>query len=145
MMKKLAYILLFTLFGLTSYAQNKAETKQIQNTVLKFFDAISALDGAAIKTAVTPDFSLVEHGLIWNADSLIKNIMPMKAMNVKRINKLDFSKTEQQGNIAWVIYYNTAVMSMGDKQRTVKWLESAVLVKQTGLWKIKLLHSTDLK
>ncbi|MFD1255792.1 nuclear transport factor 2 family protein [Mucilaginibacter terrae] len=144
-MKTTVCVILFSFIGIICIAQTKTEEEKIQATVTEFFDAISALNEAALKAEVTPDFTLVEHGLIWNADSLINNLRPMKGMNVKRINKLDFSKTEQQGNIAWVIYYNTADMRMNDKQRTIKWLESAVLVKQAGLWKIKFLHSTDLK
>jgi len=36
-------------------------------------------------------------------------------------------------------------MIMGEKHVTAKWLESATLVKEGAVWKIKLLHSTDLK
>lgn len=144
-MKKLTVLIACTLFCINAFAQQSAEEKQIQAPVIKFFDALALINNAGMKAEVTNDFTLVEHGLIWNLDSLVNAIAPMKNMNVKRTNTINFVKTEQTGNTAIVIYYNTADMTMGDKKRTVKWLESAVLAKEGGKWKIKLLHSTDLK
>lgn len=137
--------LLFTITSLTSYAQNVAEKNLIEGTVIKFFDAIADLDDSTMKAELTSDFTLIEHGLVWNADSLINHLKPLRGKQVTRINKLDFTKTEQQGDVAWVYYFNTAELKLGEKKKTVKWLESAVLVKQSGKWRIKLLHSTDLK
>ena len=65
-----------------------------------------------------------------------------KNAGIKRINKFQFIKTEQNGDIAWVSYHNTAEFSLNEKQQTINWLESAVLRKENGRWKIKLLHST---
>ena len=137
--------LLLTIVSLTVGAQDSAEKNLIQGSVVRFFDAIADLDDNAMKAELTSDFTLIEHGLVWNADSLINHLKPMKGKQVTRINKLDFTKTEQQGDVAWIYYFNTAEISISEKKRTVKWLESAVLVKQSGKWKIKLLHSTDLK
>ena len=137
--------LLLTIVSLTAGAQDAAEKNLIQGSVVRFFDAIADLDDITMKAELTSDFTLIEHGLVWNADSLINHLKPMKGKQVTRINKLDFTKTEQQGDVAWIYYFNTAEISINEKKRTVKWLESAVLVKQSGKWKIKLLHSTDLK
>jgi hypothetical protein len=144
-MKKITILCVSLFLSICSFAQKAPEEKQIQATLVRFFDGFSALSDAAIKAETTPDFTLVEHGLIWTADSLISTIQSMKGKGIKRVNKLVFSTTEQKDNVAWVIYHNTAELTMGDKQRTIRWLESAVLEKQAGAWKIRLLHSTDLK
>ena len=144
-MKTFNIIMLVTLLSLTARAQSDLEKKLIQGSVTRFFDALSTLDDNALKAEVTGDFTLIEHGLVWTADSLIKHLKPMKAMKFTRINKLDFIKTEQQGNVAWLYYFNTAEISRGTDRKVIKWLESAVLTKESGKWKIKLLHSTDLK
>ncbi len=143
---KATFILLTVLsLSLTAQAQSRSESGRIQATVIRFFDGLAQLDDDAIKAEVTKDFTLVEHGLIWNTDTLLNLIRPRKGQNIKRTNTLVFTNTEQSGNTAWTVYYNTAVFTTGDKVRTVKWLESAVLVRMKGVWKLKLLHSTDLK
>lgn len=75
-------------------------------------------------------------------DTLVSKISVRKNSGIKRVNKFQFIKTEQNENIAWVSYHNTADFSLNEKQQTVNWLESAVLKKESGRWKIKLLHST---
>ena len=112
---------------------------------MRFFDAIAALDDSAMRAELTADFTLVEHAQVLNADSLTKGLAPLKVKTFKRVNKIDFVKSDEIGDAAWVVYYNTAEVTIGEMHRTVKWLESAALVKQGGKWKIKLLHSTDLK
>jgi hypothetical protein len=71
--------------------------------------------------------------------------MPRKNLNIQRINKFEFITIEQKDNIAWVSYNNSADFRLGEKQQTKKWLESAVLVRTKGRWKIQMLHSTKIK
>ena len=133
------------LISAAAFAQNVVIPASPQATVIRFFDAIAALNDAAMKAELTTDFTLVEHAQVLNADSLTKGLAPLKGKNFKRVNKIDFIKADEIGDAAWVVYYNTAEVTIGEMHRTVKWLESAALVKQAGVWKIKLLHSTDLK
>lgn len=144
-MKKALFSLIILFIGFNSNAQQAADEKAIQATIINVFDAVARLDDAGIKAQCTPDFTLIERGQVLNADTLLKWLAPLKGKGVKRVNTINFVKTGQQGNTAWVVYYNTAEMIMGDKHRTAKWLESATLVKEGEVWKIKLLHSTDLK
>ncbi|MES2109088.1 MAG: nuclear transport factor 2 family protein [Bacteroidota bacterium] len=144
-MKKTLVLFMILLAGLSSHGQQAADGKPIQAAIITLFDAVAKLDDAGIKAQCTSDFTLIERGQVLNADTLIKWLAPLKGRDIKRVNTINFVKTGQQGNTAWVVYYNTAEMIMGDKHRTAKWLESATLVKEGTVWKIKLLHSTDLK
>lgn len=144
-MKIISTFLLMLTISIASKAQTTKEQIEIQATLTRFFEGLSNLNDTDIKAETSSDFTLVEHGLIWNADSLINHLKPMKSLNVKRVNQFVFDKTDQMGNVAIVVYHNTANISVGDKKQTAKWLESAVLIKESGKWKIKLLHSTDLK
>ncbi len=144
-MKKIfIFSLLITLFLHTS-AQQRNGQKDIQAPLIRLFDGMSAINEEAVKAEVTADFILLENGKIWNTDSLVHAINKYKGLDLKRVNKFDFLQTEQSGNTAWVSYYNTADLTFKGKQIVVKWLESAILVKQQGDWKIKLLHSTVLQ
>ena len=139
-MKKIVYLVLFALsFSLESFSQEK---DSIEASISRFFDGISEINADKLKGYTTGDFILLENGQVWNLDTLITKINVRKNSGIKRINKFQFISTEQTGNIAWVSYHNTADFSLNEKQQTVKWLESAVLRKENGRWKIKLLHST---
>lgn len=141
-MRKIFIFLVLITIGLHAAAQQKND---IQAPVIRLFDGMSAMNNDAIKAELSTDFTLLENGKVWNTDSLTTAINKGKGMDIKRVNKFEFLKTEQAGNTAWVSYYNTAELEFKGRQITVRWLESAVLVKEQGKWKIKLLHSTELK
>jgi len=141
-------LILFSLMFTTSLfcsAQKAAEQKQIQSTIVIFFDGLATMNETLMREQVTNDMTLHEDGKIWNVDTLVKFINPMKGKGYKRENEFDFIKTTQNGNVAWVSYFNKAVISFGDKTRNIKWLESAVLVKENAKWKIAHMNSTTLK
>lgn len=129
-------------FSFTINAFCQKEKDNIEASVSKFFDGISEIDPDKLRAYAAADFILLEDGHLWNMDTLVTKISGRKNSGIKRVNKFQFIKTEQSGNIAWVSYHNTADFSLNEKQQTVNWLESAVLKKEGGRWKIKLLHST---
>ena len=139
-------VLLFTLlicFSISSFAQKDKDS--IENAISRFFDGISEINPAKLRDYSTNDFLLLEDGEVWTVDTLINKLSTRRNSNLVRTNKFKFIKTEQEGNTAWVSYHNTAEFKLNDKQQTVRWLESAVLVKEKTRWKIKLMHSTRLR
>jgi len=135
--------LLLLLSVLPTYAQ--AEKDSIKHTIVQFFEGLSKVDPEHIKAYSSSDFYLLEDGEIWNMDTLIKAVTGGVNPGMQRINSFQFEKIEQTGSTAWVSYFNTAVFKLKDRQVTVKWLESAVLLKEKKKWKIWMLHSTKLK
>jgi hypothetical protein len=144
-------LFLFTLFVLSTMdgfaQQNEADKKAAQNAVVVFFDGLAETDTEKIRSACTDDVIILEHGLIWNFDSLAIRINSRKgkATDFKRINELDFLDTRVSGKVAWLYYRNKATITANGKTFVVKWLESAVLNKVNREWKIQLLHSTDVE
>jgi rhodanese-related sulfurtransferase len=120
------------------------EKDSIEASISKFFDGLSEINADKLKAYTTADFMVLESGEVWNMDTLVNKISPLKNSGIQRLNKFEFIRTEQKGNIAWVSYHNTANFSLNDRKRSVHWLESAVLIKENGRWKIKLLHSTTV-
>jgi hypothetical protein len=143
-MKKIICLLAFlTIFTSKPFAQK--EKNSIESSIIRFFDGLSEFNNDKLRDCSSSDFLLLEDGMVWNLDTLINKMSPRKNLNIERVNKFQFIKTEQSGNIAWVSYHNTAEFKLNDKQQTVRWLETAILTKEKGKWKIKLLHSTKLK
>jgi hypothetical protein len=118
---------------------------KIEGAIVGFFNGLSLINADTLKHYSTADFQLLEDGEIWNLDTLIHRVEPMKNSGVERINKFEFIRTHQSGDMAWVSYHNSAEFRRGDKQRSVRWLESAVLVKNKGRWRIQMMHSTKLE
>ena len=140
-MNRFFYLVLFILFfNVNSFCQKEKDS--IEASISKFFDGLSQIDANKLKAYTTDDFILLENGQLWNMDTLISKMSDPKNGGLKRVNKFQFIKTEQNGNVAWVSYHNSADFSLNEKKQTVNWLESAVLEKKNGRWKIKLLHST---
>ena len=142
-MKKITCLLLFViLFHFSGFSQ--PEKDSIEASISKFFDGLSWIDADRLKAYTTADFLLLEDGEVWNMDTLITKISSRKNSGIRRVNSFRFIQTEQSGTIAWVSYHNRADFSLDEKKQTVKWLESAVLRKENGRWKIQLLHSTRI-
>lgn len=140
----LSCILIIVFFNLPSIAQNQSDKLKIQEPVNRFFHGIASLDENAIKSEFSNGAMIFESGKLWNLDSLLNAIRPLKTMNFKRVDKIDFINTEQKGDIAWVSYFNQATMNINNQQRIAKWLETAILSRESGSWKIKVIHSTRL-
>jgi SnoaL-like domain len=147
-MKKI--LLLFITFSIsaTLQAQQSFTTNQqdLQQTVIKMFDALSNRDSVNLKAYSTADISLYEYGQVWNIDTLIlKAITLNQSADFKRTNTFDFINTTIDRTTGWVTYRLQSVITKDGKQSTVQWLETVALIKIKKQWKVKHLHSTLIK
>lgn len=147
-MKK-TFLLILTLLTVV-YVQAQIvlskEQKKVQETVIKMFEALSNRDSIQLKSYCTPDITLYEYGQVWNLDTLIRKAIVMNTSpDFKRTNSFEFINTELNKTKAWVTYRLNSVIYNNGKESTVQWLETVVLSKQNGQWKVKHLHSTLLK
>ena len=126
-------------------AQKPTEQQQVQQVLRLVFEAFSEGSVAKMEQALTPDVKILETGEVWTLDTIRSYFARPRPADFKRINTLDFFQTEVEGKMAFVSYHNTAAIHANGKDRMVKWLESAVLVKQGKSWKVKMLHSTRLE
>ncbi len=112
--------------------------------VKELFAAMSKHDGDAMRETSTEDFQLLEDGEDWTMRQLVDAVQP-KGKPYERKNFFSQIRARQTGDVAWVSYWNKAEIIRESKLRTVVWLESAVMVKEQGRWKVQLLHSTRLE
>ena len=112
-------------------------------TVQYFFAAISAFDYARMELVVTDDFQLLEDGEVWDIDTLIAAIRPSEDPYI-RSNFFSLVKEESRNEIAWVSYWNRATFTLSGDTSEAIWLESALLFKEQGEWKMQLMHSTPV-
>ncbi|HET6541676.1 MAG TPA: nuclear transport factor 2 family protein [Chryseolinea sp.] len=146
-MKTKISVLLFLLFliSTTLFAQKQTEQQQVQQVLRLVFEAFSEGSVAKMEQALTADVKILETGEVWTLDTVRSYFARPRPADYKRLNTLDFFQTEVEGKMAFVSYHNTAAIHANGKDRMVKWLESAVLVKQGKSWRVKMLHSTRLQ
>jgi len=141
-MKKIAlFFLLSTQF---SFAQT-TEKAEVQQVITRFFDALSVANIPLMKAEVSDDFILLENGEIWTIDTLANKISRPKPEGYLRQNSFDFLSTKTDKNRAYVYYKNKAEISSKTRNATIKWLESAILRKEKGRWRMEFMHSTPMK
>ncbi|NBW02634.1 MAG: nuclear transport factor 2 family protein, partial [Cytophagia bacterium] len=136
--------LIFLLFTQFSFAQTP-EKGEVQQVITRFFNALSLTNIPQMKAEVSDDFILLENGEIWTIDTLANKISRPKPEGYLRQNSFDFIETKIEKNRAYVYYKNKAEISSKTKNATIKWLESAILRKEKGRWRMEFMHSTPMK
>ncbi|MGG9962181.1 nuclear transport factor 2 family protein [Ferruginibacter sp. SUN106] len=147
-MKKITLLLMAFVFSTVLMAQETLTPHQqeVQQTVIKMFEALSKRDSVGLKTYSTADISLYEYGQVWTIDTLIlKAITLNQSADFKRTNSFEFINTNVDKTTAWVTYRLQSVVTRDGKLSTVQWLETVVLVKLKKQWKVKHLHSTLIR
>lgn len=113
------------------------------DAVKDLFASMSEFDYAAMRSIVTEDFQLLEVGEVWDIETLIEAIAPGEVPYERR-NYFSLIRAELIDDAAWVSYWNRATFETPDSDSERAWLESAVLVRSDGEWKIQMLHSTRI-
>lgn len=139
-------VFLFSLSASALFAQLKPthEQRNVQQVIDKVFEAFSDGSIEKMEQAVTSDVNILEHGEVWTLDSIRFYFNKPRPADFKRINTLEFFQSDVTEKMAFVSYHNTAAIHANNKDRIVRWLESAVLVKEGEVWKVKMLHSTRI-
>ncbi|MGB4770725.1 MAG: nuclear transport factor 2 family protein [Chitinophagaceae bacterium] len=143
-MKKSSIFLFLLFFVVSSFAQSDRE-KEVQKSVKQFFDAFSTRDSVAMKRWSTADLTLIEYGMVWNMDTLIKRGITENAVrNFNRVDRFEFLSTTVQETMALVTYRLTSFITADGRKMDVDWIESMTLCYVDQRWKVKFLHSTLL-
>jgi hypothetical protein len=136
---------------MASFGQSSMETDklQIKELIIKSFDEIwSELNSKNIDKYYTKDFLLLEHGEVWNNDTIAKYLdnAKLRKPNPKRENKIEIIEIKVANGMAWVAYHNYATFSTDNTiTRKAHWLESATAISTPNGWKLQMLHSTRIK
>ncbi|WP_226668328.1 hypothetical protein [Microbulbifer aggregans] len=110
--------------------------------VVKLFSALSDANHSGMRSAVTDNFTLLEHGEIWDMNTLTNLVKPSKK---QRKNFFSIISSETMGNSAFINYWNKAEVHDGDSKTEYIWLESVVVYKVNGEWKLQQMHSTRVE
>lgn len=128
----------FAVFSQLASANEEAAFRPVS----QLFLAMSQVDHQKMKSEVVENFVLLEHGEIWKIEDLIRVVKPS---DYKRTNYFSFIDSTLHSNIAWINYWNKANFDNSKNSEDVVWLESVVVIKTQGRWKLAQMHSTRLE
>jgi ketosteroid isomerase-like protein len=137
--------LLFSANISTASAQQKSLTanqSQIVDTVSAMFTALRTDDVAKFNSVIAPGFYIFDAGTRFNGETLIALIKSVHAAGKRYEWNVTEPDVHISGDTAWIAYVNKGSVTDASGITNQKWLESAVLQKQGGSWKIVFMHST---
>jgi hypothetical protein len=144
-----APLLTLALVTSTLGAQNckttDADKTAVAEAVRTLFAAATVDDMPKMHTVVAPNFYIFDLGRQFNSiDELMKVITSLQDQGAKFAWKVTNPRVTVHCNDAWITYLNDGSVQL-PKSTTptpTQWLESAILEKQDGAWKVVFMHST---
>ena len=124
----------------TCYASPNANA-EIERTVHAFFDALRNADRVEFRRLTTTSFSSFDGGKRFAGTELVDLVRDAHARGVQLNWSLGPLDTEIGCNVAWTNWENVGSAGVPPDVKPVRWLESAVLVRRDGTWKIDFFHS----
>jgi ketosteroid isomerase-like protein len=119
-----------------------ADGGKVVNAMRTMYAALVSDDLIGFRAVVTPDFYAYDGGKRYDGDALSNTIKAGHAggtVYVWTVNEAAVHGTCEQ---AYVTYVNRGSVKNAAGARDVMWLESAVLQKTAGQWRISFFHST---
>jgi hypothetical protein len=116
----------------------------VVQTVRTMYDAAATDDLKKFASVTAPGFYIYDNGQRFEGDAIMKLIIAQHAKGAKYIWTVTQPDVHVYCDEAWVAYVNDGSVQLSpDAPVTpMKWLESAILQRENGEWKIVFFHST---
>ena len=121
-----------------------ADQVQVTEAVRSFFAAAAADDLDKLHAVTTPNFYAFDGGGRFTRDGLMDLIKAAHAAGKVYVWTVNEPEVYISGDIAWITYINRGSIKDASGIKDVTWLESAVLQKEKGAWRIHFFHSTHV-
>ncbi|MGC1904599.1 MAG: nuclear transport factor 2 family protein [Candidatus Acidiferrum sp.] len=118
------------------------EQVKVIDTVKAVFVAATADDLGKFHAVTTADFYAYDNGMRFDGDALMQAIQKQHAAGYVYEWNVTQPEVHVAGNVAWITYINNGSVKNASGTQQVTWLESMVLEKKGGKWKIHFVHST---
>ena len=131
--------------GAEQSGASAADQTRVTEAVRSMFTAMAAGDFAKFRDVTAPDFYAYDVGKRFTRDALMDLIKKAHAAGKVYVWTVQEPEVHVSGDIAWITYVNHGSVTDTSGTENVTWLESAVLQKEKGMWRIRFLHSTRVR
>ena len=144
---KSAVVLLAVLLGGCAHVErgvcptSAADVENIDAVVRGFYDALSRDDLNGFARVTTSNFYSFDGGQRYAGNALAELVRDTHARGVQLNWTIGPIDTHSGCDMAWAAWENVGSVGTIAELKPVRWLESAVLVKRDGRWKIDFFHS----
>ncbi len=124
---------------------NQADEAAVVNTLRSMYAAATVDDIKKLHAGFAPGAYLFDEGMRYESvDALMQLIRDYRAKGVKFVWNVTQPDVHVHCHEAWIAFVNSGSVTLpGATEATpTKWLESADLEKQGGVWKIVFFQST---
>jgi hypothetical protein len=124
---------------------SRADVAEVERSVRALFDALAKDDRAAYQRAITADFWTFDAGERMSAAQLFDLVEG--AHKKGRVINWSIGPVAVRGgcDLAWAAWENDGTAGTATATMPRRWLESAVLRRSAGGWRVEFLHSTSVK
>lgn len=144
-----SFLVLATTLALTGYAHARQPNcpapvnarAEIDRTIHDFFDALRKDDEASFKRLTTGSFYSFDVGKRYEGTELVDVVRNAHAQGVQINWSIGPIDTKLSCDVAWSAWENVGSAGIPPDLQPVRWLESAVIVRENGSWKIDFFHS----
>jgi hypothetical protein len=114
------------------------------DTVRGMYAAATVDDRPKVKSYFAPGFYMFDGGQRFDGDAIMDAIEGYYKQGVKFVWNVTRPDVHIHCNQAWIAYVNegSILMPGASAPTPTKWLESVVLERQDGMWKMVFFHST---
>ena len=119
-----------------------ADQTQVTEAIRSFFAAATVDDSEKFNAVTSPSFYAFDAGGRFTRDALMDMIKAAHAAGKVYVWTVNEPEVHISGDMAWITYVNHGSIKDASGTKEATWLESAVLEKEKGIWRILFFHST---
>jgi hypothetical protein len=125
-------------------AAKPGDDAAVVQAIRTMFEAATNDDLKKFDSVAAPGYYMYDNGHRLDGDAIMKLIMAQHAKGDKYVWNVTQPDVHVDCDEAWIAYVNDgSVQPSPDAPATpMKWLESAVLHRESGEWKVVFFHST---
>ena len=116
---------------------------RVTGAVRTLFSALAKDDVDLYRSVTTTDMDAFDLGHHLTRDQVAEFIQSVHAQGQVYEWNVTEPKVHIAGDDAWMTYINRGSLKDANGLQSKTWLESAVLRRESGAWKVRFLHSTE--
>lgn len=132
----------FCFMGPSQASSTNADEEAVVQAMRQMYVALTHDDSAQLRAVTSADFYAFDLGKKFTGDELVAVIKKAHASGKTFVWTVTEPRVRIEGAVAWITYLNLGSVQDAAGKKDVSWLESAVLMKDSGTWRIHFFHST---
>ena len=138
----LALIAIMSLSHPTFASEPVADEEKIIEVIRLMYVALTNDDLAQLRNVASPEFYAFDVGRQLTGEELMELVKNAHAAGKIYVWQVTEPQVHIDGKTAWITYVNRGSLQDATGKKDLSWLESAVLRKENGVWRIQFFHST---